>query len=178
MNDTASDSLPAELEGTLTRYLELQSEERRIKEEKQALQDKLAAHMQHIQRALWQPVVHGQPLKIRCAELTDIEYDEDLLKERLGERYAALLAPDPAKVRRELATLAPLLQPALAQIGSPTPDKVRAAIESGLVKKEEFAGAFTKTVRRQVAVSRQERAATSAAPTAAASSNGTASRRP
>jgi uncharacterized membrane protein YgcG len=44
------------------------------------------------------------------------------------------------------------LAPLLERIGTPSAEKVRAAVEQGAVRKEEFAGAFTKSVRRIVAV--------------------------
>jgi hypothetical protein len=57
-------------------------------------------------------------------------------------------------VREHLAEVEPCLEPVLAIIGSPTPDKVRAAILAGVVAKEEFRGAFEKSLKRLLVVSR------------------------
>jgi hypothetical protein len=56
------------------------------------------------------------------------------------------------KIRLNLEKLESLFSPVLSLIGSPSPDKVRLAIENGIVNKESFAGAFKKTVKRFVAV--------------------------
>ena len=146
--------LEPEIAATLRRYLAIQAEEQRLHEEKTALQDTLARHMARMQRTQWYPDVDGQPLKVRATENTVVEYDEAVLRERLGDRYSAVLAPDIRKLKRALPEIAPLLSSALDRIGTPAPDRVRAAIDQGLVRKEEFAGAFRKTTRRSVAVAR------------------------
>jgi hypothetical protein len=143
-----------DLTGVLRRYLAIQAEEARLKEEKSDLQDRIAAHMRHERRNTLFPEVDGQKVKVRFSESTVVKYDEDVLKTRLQDRYRQILAPDPRKIRAHLDELAPALAPVMDLIGSPSADRVRAAVESGAVTKAEFAGAFEKTVRRQVAVSR------------------------
>jgi hypothetical protein len=44
----------------------------------------------------------------------------------------------------------------MAQIGTPDRDRVRAAVEQGLVRTEEFAGAFRKQTRARLAVMRMQ----------------------
>jgi hypothetical protein len=51
-----------------------------------------------------------------------------------------------------LDNLESTFSPVLSLIGSPSPEKVRLAIENGIVNKESFTGAFKKTVKRFVAV--------------------------
>jgi hypothetical protein len=143
-----------ELAQVLRRYLQIQAEEQKLKEEKASLQEKLAQHMTANDLKHWFPEVDNLALKIRCQQDVAVEYDEPALKERLGARFRSILAPDWRKIRRHLADLQSTLDPMLETIGSPTPDRVRFAIEQGIVKKEEFAGAFKKTTRRTVAVSR------------------------
>jgi len=146
--------LSPELEKTLSRYLEIQQEERRLAEEKNRLREVLMAHMDRTGRNFWFPVLAGQELKVRYSSTTQVRYDEELLRQRLAERYVRVLAPDPRKVREHLAEVEPCLEPVLAIIGSPTPDKVRAAILAGVVAKEEFRGAFEKSLKRLLVVSR------------------------
>ena len=105
---------------------------------------------------MWAPVVAGTPVKVRYARETVVEYDEPVLRERLGERYVHVVRPDPRKIRSHLAELEPLLAPALARIGTPDRDRVRAAVERGLVRTEEFAGAFRKQTRTRLAVMRAQ----------------------
>ena len=146
--------LPVEIEKALRRYLEIQAEEQRLKEEKNNLREKIGEHMADLEMKYWYPKVDGRPLKVRYRETTAIEYNESLLHDRLGDRYLAILAPDLRKIRVHLDKLESTFNPVLSLIGSPSPEKVRIAIENGVVNKESFAGAFKKTVKRFVAVGR------------------------
>jgi len=144
--------LPADIEKALRRYLEIQTEEQRLKEEKNDLRERIGEHMAGLEMKYWYPKIDGQALKVRYRENTAIEYNESLLHDRLGDRYPAILAPDLRKIRLHLDKLESLFTPILGLIGSPAPEKVRVAIENGTVNKESFAGAFKKTVKRFVAV--------------------------
>ena len=146
--------LTAEMDGVLKRYMDIQRQEQELKDEKARLQAQLADHLERGNLQAWYPEVGGQKLKVRLSTVTVIEYDEPVLRERLGARYASLLAPDLRRIRQHLPELEPLLVPALDRIGSPHPDKVRAAIGQGVVSREDFAGAFQKRTRRIVSVAR------------------------
>lgn len=149
MNEAQTD-----INAVLTLYLALQEQERTLREEKGRLQEQIAAHMQAANQTVWLPNVDGQRLKVRCHRSTTVEYDEPILKERLGERYNLILAPDLRKIRQNMETVAETLEPIMALVGSPSPDRVRSAIEKGLVTAGEFAGAFSKTTRDLVSVAR------------------------
>jgi hypothetical protein len=82
------------------------------------------------------------------------EPGEGKLRQRLGDRYRRILAPDMKKIRQNLSRVAELLDPLLETVGSPVPERVKLAIDNGTVRKEEFAGAFKKTTRRIVSVGR------------------------
>ncbi len=151
MNDQAIPS--PELTAVLREYEEIQREEKALKERKTALKDKLAAHMQALRATEWMPQVDGRSFKVRYRETVVINYDEETLRQRLGERYRQVLGPDLRKLRHHLDEVAPLLEPQLGIIGSPVPDKVKAAIASGLVSADEFKGAFEKTEKQYIAVS-------------------------
>ena len=143
-----------EIETVLNRYLQIQHEEQQLKEEKGRLQETLANFLDQRQLSLWQPDINGQKLKIRCQTNVSVRYDEELLQLRLKENYTAILAPDIRKIKLHLAKLGDTLSPMLALVGSPNPDKVRTAIETGLIPKEAFTGAFTKTTRHIVSVAK------------------------
>jgi len=146
--------LPVEIERALRRYLEIQAEEQRLKEEKDGLREKIVEHMAALEMKYWYPKIDGQALKVRYHETTAIEYNQSLLHDRLGDRYLPILAPDLRKIRLHLDKLESTFSPVLSLIGSPSPEKVRVAIENGIVNKESFSGAFKKTVKRFVAVGR------------------------
>ncbi|OPZ25120.1 MAG: hypothetical protein BWZ02_02595 [Lentisphaerae bacterium ADurb.BinA184] len=147
--------LTPEVQAVLERYLAIQDEMRALGEEKSALQDKVREAMAGLPDRIWFPAVGQTRLKITYHEVTEITYDEERLRQRLGERYRLILKPDPRKIARHLDAVVDLLEPALDTVGSPDRDKVRAAIASGAVTAAEFAGAFTKSVVRRVAVMRR-----------------------
>ncbi len=144
--------LTAEIEETLKEYTQLQQEEQALKERKHALQERLKAHLRSDERNIWYPEVDGIRLKVSYRSVPQVEYDEEKLRTRLGDRYHALLEPDIKKLRAELPALEGELEPLLDRIGSPSPEKVKAAVESGTVSADEFKGAFTKTVREYISV--------------------------
>jgi len=145
--------IPPELQDILRRYLVLQQEEQRLREEKKALQARLGRFMASEGLSICSPEVDGRLLKVRYQSGTRIEYDEPLLRRRLGPRYRDILAPDWRKVRARLADLDQALQPHLDLIGSPHPDRVRVAIEQKLVTVSDFEGAFRKIAQDRLAVS-------------------------
>ena len=149
--------LPSEVEQALKRYLEIQREERRLADEKNELRRVLWTHLDGIRwdRLFWHPTVAGQSLRVRYQKRTVVEYDEEELRRRLGDRYAHILRADPRKIRQHLAEVEEHLKPVLELIGSPNRDRVRSAILARLVAKEDFAGAFRKTIKRTIAVLRE-----------------------
>ncbi len=147
-------TMPESVARDLRRYLEIQDSERVLREEKSALQERLGSYLAGQRMNLWTAEVDGQSLKVRRQSVQTVEYNEELLRQRLGDRYPHILAPDPRKIRLHLDEIAPALAPYLEQVGSPQPQAVKAALERGLVAKEEFAGAFHKEIRERVAVSR------------------------
>jgi len=146
--------LTDDIASVLRRYTEIQDLERSLKQEKTQLQERLAAHMQASACAVWTAELDGAPLTVRCTPRTTVEYDETRLREVLGERYTRILDLDHKKLKQHLPRVRAQLEPLLPLIGSPTPDRVRVAIEDGAVQAEEFAGAFRKQVKHSVAVMR------------------------
>ena len=68
-----------EIEEILIRYIQIQTQEQALKEEKTRLQDRIEAHMDRTGQSLWFPVVEGQRLKVRCRKTIVVEYDEETL---------------------------------------------------------------------------------------------------
>ena len=143
-----------EIRRVLRRYVEIQEQERRLREEKAELQDTLRGHMVPAGCSKWLTEAGGERLNVVCNEYVEIHYDDKLLRERLGDRFPTLLSPDIRKIRASLSRLEGCLAPVLAEIGSVDPERVRAAIESGHVTKEDFRGAFTRTRKHRIAVRR------------------------
>jgi len=141
------------LEDALRRYVAIQRETKRLKEEQQALRDVIARHMQAQRKMHWNTTVDAEEVGIRCIPQTVVTYDEPLLRERLGNRYAEILEIDIKKLKENLPNVTPLLSPVLNLVGTPSREKVRDAIETGGLDPNLFKGAFTKTEKLQFAVS-------------------------
>ena len=144
--------LTPDIKTALKRYLEIQRQDHELQEEKALLQKVLTGHLSKCADGFWFPVVDGTELKVRFARDTDIEYDENLLRSRLGEKYKCLLKPDLRKIRQHLSELEEILSPVLDKVGSPDRDKVKTAIANGDVSREAFSGAFKKETKTRLAV--------------------------
>jgi hypothetical protein len=128
----------------LKRYVEIQEEAAKLETEKKKWRDVLVAHMQQTGQSMWTPTLDNKQLTVRYYPKTTVKYDEVLLQQRLGDKYSQILEPDLAKIKAHLAEVTPLLQPLLNQVGTPSREKVKSAVESGAVERNAFDGAFTK----------------------------------
>jgi len=144
--------LTPEIEATLKRYRAVQEEQKRLGEEKQELKQKILDHISTRSNMQWLVDVGGERLKIVSRPESVVKYDEDVLRQRLGNRYRAILSPDMKKIKAELPKATQLLDPIIEEIGSPDAEKVKKAFQDGVVAKEEFAGAFEKERRNRFAV--------------------------
>jgi len=149
--------LTPEIERTLARYLQIQQEERQLQTEKARLREQLASHLGGATggRLAWHPTVEGEPVTVYYRTDMQVAYDEALLEERLGERYPSILAPDVRKLRCHLDRVEPLVQPILTLVGTPERERVRQAIEQGVVRKEDFRDAYEKRERVYISVRRE-----------------------
>jgi len=129
----------------LKRYVEIQEEVAKLESEKKKWRDVLVAHMQATGQSMWTPTLDTKQLTVRYYPKTTVKYDEALLQQRLGDKYLQILEPDLAKIKTHLVEVTPLLAPLLQQVGSPSREKVKAAVEAGAVERHAFDGAFTKT---------------------------------
>jgi multidrug efflux pump subunit AcrA (membrane-fusion protein) len=141
-----------EIRQALEQYVALQAEEQRLKETKAALQEKLKSHMAAAGSGNWFVEAGGSRLKVAYRETPEIVYNEELLRGRLGDRYTAILSPDARKIKDSLDRVSRYLEPVLGLVGSPSRAKVRAAVAEGIVRAEEFKGAFEKVTKQSLAV--------------------------
>ncbi|MGI5870008.1 MAG: hypothetical protein ACOX9C_11260 [Kiritimatiellia bacterium] len=153
--ETPQGSLPEDIAQALRRYLEIQEETAALQAERHELRDQIAAYMASIGATTIAPVVDGTRVFVRNNVKQVIDYNEDLLKERLGPDYRLTLWPDPDKIKRNLPKVATLLLPIIEEIGSPSPEAIKAAINGGKLRKEQFDGAFERRQTQSFAVARE-----------------------
>ena len=138
-------AMPAETAKAIRRYMEIQGEMARLEQEKDELRNLIVKELDGQVPPSWRPTLDAKPLVIMHGYRTTVKYDENILRERLGDRYHAILELDGTKIRKNRELVRPLLESVLDQIGTPQAARVESAIRSGSVTADEFRGAFKKT---------------------------------
>lgn len=128
----------------LRRYVEIQTERTRLEEERVALKNRLAEWMKARGEEICRIPLDSEILQITCRPKIVCDYDERLLRARLGDRYASILAPDMKRMKSFMGEVSDLLRPILGKIGAPSRELIRAEIESGRLSRDLFVGAFTR----------------------------------
>ena len=113
-------NLTNDIEATLIEYTQLQKQEQELTQRKHELQDKLKSCFRGETQHIWNPEVDGTRLKGSYRSVPPVEYNEEVRRKRLGNRYSALLEPDIRKLRAELPNLEEELKPLLDRIGRPS----------------------------------------------------------
>ena len=147
--DTA---MPAETAQAIRRYMEIQREMARLEQEKEELRDLIVKELDGQVPASWRPTLDAKPLVVMHGYRTTVKYEEDILRERLGDRYHEILEIDGTKIRKNCELVRPYLEAVLNQVGTPQAARVEAAIRSGAVTPDEFRGAFRKTITPFVSI--------------------------
>lgn len=152
-----TDSSPShqDLDDLLLRYDTVLQQLDALQEQKDELRREIQERMLADGRAGAEIESGGKVLKATVRTRRVVEYDEVLLRERLGERYRLVLAPDMRKIKANLEAVEPLIGPLIEQCGSPSQERVREAIESGALQREDFRGAFSSEERSTLYVRRQ-----------------------
>ncbi len=101
-------------------------------------------------------VVDNEPAILDLRQHTEVRYNEALLQQRLGPRYARILSPDLKKIRQHLQEITPALTPYLDKIGSHSRDIIKQLILSGEFDKHEFQGAFEKVEKTTLYVKKSK----------------------
>ena len=133
------------MEKLLKRYVQVQREIARLELEKEHLRNALVKELEGKVPPKWRSIIDDEAMIVVHGYRTKVSYDESLLKQRLGGRYNEILEIDGAKIRKNRDIVRPLLEPILARVGTPAASRVESSIRNGLLKLEEFKGAFTKT---------------------------------
>lgn len=146
-------SLPSEAEVILREYARLQEREKGIRDKKLALRQRLDAHLPHTSdhEIIWSNL-DGKRVKISRAVKTKVNYDEKLLKQRLGGAYKEILVPDLSRIRRKMHEISGIFKPVLDVVGSPDRFRVKQAIDRGIVSPVDFDGAYEKKEDVKIAV--------------------------
>ena len=144
-----------ELATVVARYVEIQMLLDDLENERKALADRLRDHMAERAQTQLTGTVLGVTATVRRKVVTKVTYDEDVLAARLGSRYPSILSLDAKKLKEHAEEVRSWLGERIALVGSPDRDRVKALVESGGARPDEFAGAFRREQKDQISVSAQ-----------------------
>lgn len=134
----------AELHRLLAEYRKMEREMARLEDTKKTLRAALQRILEEEGKSIFMADVDDEPIMLELKPRTEIRYNEELLRSRLGHDYRRILQPDVAKIRQHLSELEPDLAPHLDKIGSPSREKIQQLVSSGAIPLDAFRGAFQK----------------------------------
>ena len=157
MQDTANTSvstpskptdspMPVETANAIRRYMRIQREMAQLEREKEQIRNSLVMELGDKVPTIWRLILDGKPLVIVHSHRTTVRYDEETLRDRLGDRYPEILELDGTKIRKNRDLVRPYLAAVLDQVGTPSAARVESAIRSGAVSPDVFRDAYQKTV--------------------------------
>ena len=158
MEDTreiGAGDVQTELETVLHEYRENERKLDALTEEKQRLRERIQRLLRAMGKACYDATLGDEQLVLSLKTRTEVQYDEERLRQKLGQRYHLILEPDVKKIRRSLSALRTALSPYLDRIGSPSRELVRKRILSGELAQEDFQGTFEKTEKTTLYVKKR-----------------------
>jgi hypothetical protein len=141
----------SELSRLLEEYHKLVRQLERLNERKSQLREEIRERV--LRRESPASITVGD-IEVRAfvRSATNVQYDEDALRQRLGNRYFSILDPDPKKIRQHLPELRPALEPLLEKIGSVSRERVAQQIKAGELSAQDFAGLYKKSEKHTLIV--------------------------
>jgi hypothetical protein len=140
----------SDLNELLTEYHRLVLQVRELEEKKKSLRQEITTRIQGREFAAVQTGDHE--VRATLATSTFVQYDEEGLRQRLGNRFRFILDPDPKKIQQHLPELRPVLEPFLDTIGTVSRERVKQAIEMNLLSSDDFTGLFEKETRTRLTI--------------------------
>jgi hypothetical protein len=80
----------------------MEKEMARLEETKKTLRAAIQKLLEEEGKPAFAAIVNGEQILLELKTYTEIRYDENLLRARLGREYERILQPDIAKIRRHL----------------------------------------------------------------------------
>ena len=141
-----------ELEALLSEYKKIEQDLTNLNKRKGELREKI----QSLLLSLEQPSYKNDTFDIKVVSKGSINYDEDKLRARLGNRYSLILQPDIKRIKENLEVIKPQVMPYIDKIGKPSRELVKEMVESGKLKIGELKDAYEKTVTHTLYVKKRK----------------------
>ena len=143
---------PADTMALIRRYMQIQQEIAALEQERERLRESLVNGLEGKVPPRWHSEIDGKPILVVHRRNMTVRYDERLLRDRLGDKYAEILEIDGTKIRKNRELVRPILAPVIDCVGTPAAARVEAAIRSGTLPVEAFKGAFKKTYSPYISI--------------------------
>jgi len=145
-----------EILNLLKQYRNVDQEIDRMEYEKRNLRTQIQQFLENRELSSFSIPVNNEQIILELKQNVSIKYDENLLRERLGEKYREILEIDLVKLRTAIGGLLEHeLEQHIETIGSPSRTKIEKLIVEGKLEKGDFKGAFHKTLKSTLYVKRR-----------------------
>ena len=132
----------------LRRYIEIQSIQKQLNEEKNQLKKILDRELINAGCSVLVTDMEENQVRVSKTERVKISYAEDILKERLGSQYSSILSLDMDKIKKKQDQLSMILDAkSSSEFSSPDRLKIKNLIENKIVEPGLFKDAFSKEVK-------------------------------
>lgn len=142
---------------TVARLMELKELEAQIVQEQAEVRAELSEFLESRAQKGWSGQIMGRPVRVTRQERTQITYNEELLRQRLGDRYRMIIGLDKKRLTEREDEVLRWLGDHAVEVGRVDRDKVKAALEQGACSSDEFRGTFERKVTYTVALQLTEK---------------------
>lgn len=143
------------LEEVLVQYRKIEKELAQLEEQKLALRQQIETILVREERTFYTTILGDERIALELKQQTTIQYNEPILRQRLGKRYLRILMIDTSKIKQHLDELSAVLHPYLEKIGTPSRNLIKDAILKGEIEPSLFQGAFEKKQRTTLYVKKR-----------------------
>jgi len=128
-----------------TQYQQVILEIDGLEQQKLQLKTQIQQYLESLQQSSISIPLDDERVSLELKQQTSIEYDEKLLKRRLGDTYLDILEIDAVKLRKWSMDTNELSD-YMDDVGAPSPKKIEVMIENGTLDESDLAGTFKKRI--------------------------------
>lgn len=115
-----------------------------LEQQKLQLKTQIQQYIESQQQPSISIPLDNERVSLELKQQTSIEYDENLLKKRLGDKYRDILEIDAVKLRNWSIENKEIVWHMAEYLSAPSHNKIEAMIENGKLYERDLAGTFTK----------------------------------
>ncbi|MFC1746597.1 hypothetical protein ACFL35_21575 [Candidatus Riflebacteria bacterium] len=145
------------LEKIIQRYVEIENIIAQLEEEKDEIRDALKNML--LDAGAEKRIVDTKEhiIQLSLSKRTRVEYDEEKLKARLGDKIRYVLTPDIKRIRQNFNALLDIPEVDPLKYGKPAKNLVKQCIQNKVFRLEEFSGTFEKSIDYSLSVRKKQK---------------------